>query len=373
MQKLISIIILLFLIGKVSAQQKKIYLALDDHTDYMWSSTEEGYKQAFLETLDYYIKLNDSTANEPYAYQNKWNCDGALWAYTYEKNRSKAQFAKLVAQIKAGKITIPLNTVESVMGIAPFEATLRDMYYAGSLERRFGLNLELAMNMEDQVLPLGLSSLWAGAGAKYSWRGVCACATKVKGLENRLHDIYWYKGLDDQRILMKWYSVNPSMITKRKEYRYNLGNYLEASNQKNAIIDCKDLMNETTRYPYRISAAFGKGGDDLKTLTNVFPKVAKSGSDADYQIIVSNELDFFHDFEKEYGTKLPSETISYGSTEWGNSVASMAEVSASVKRSIEKLRTAEALYTLVVLKDKNFALGLAEKRGKSLARLWSVF
>ena len=251
-----------------------------------------------------------------------------------------------------------------LLGAAPAEATLRDMYYAGSLKRKYGLDLPLVLNMEDQVLPLGLSSLWAGSGAKYSWKGVCACATKVTGLERHKHQMYWYKGLDDQRVLMKWYSVNPSMITNRKEYRYNLGNYLEASHQGNAVIDCKALMNDPI-YPYTIAAAFGKGGDDLKTLTNNFTKVAKEKSDTDYQVIVSNEVDFFKDFEKQYGATLPSETISYGSTEWGNSFASLAEVSASVKRAVEKLRTAEAIYTLVALKDKTFATDLAPQKEKA--------
>ena len=364
--KKITITILIFLIvGQLPAQKKKIYLGLDDHTDYVWTSTEEGYKQAFLKMLDYYINVNDSTANLPYAYQNKWNCDGSFWVYTYEKNRSKEEFAHLIKQIKDEKITVPLNGLISLFGMVPFEATLRDMYYAGSLERRFGLKLDLALCMEDQVLPLGLSSLWAGSGARYSWRGVCACASKVTGLEYRANDIYWYKGLDDQKVLMKWYSVNHSMITNRKEYRYNLGNYLEASNQKNAVIDCKDLMNDRKRYPYDISAAFGKGGDDFITLTNNFPNVAKAFSDSNYQVLVSNEVDFFRDFEKHYGDKLPTETVSYGTTEWGNSVASLAQVSANVKRSIEKLRTAEALYTLVALKDKNFAIELKDKREKA--------
>ena len=367
MKKLNILFIAIVLTGSISAQQKKIYLAPDDHTDYMWTSTEEGYRKAFLETLDYYIKLNDSTASEPYEYQSKWNCDGSIWVYEYEKNRSKEQFDQLIRQIKAEKITVPLNTVASLMGIAPLEATLRDMYYAGSLERKYGLNLDLALNMEDQVLPLGLSSLWAGAGAKYSWRGVCACATKVTGLENRENEIYWYKGLDDQKVLMKWYSINPSYTAMAKEraFRYFFGTYLETSDPANAIIDIKEFMKDTKRYPYPIAGAFGKGGDDLKTLTNIFPKIAKEKSDSDYQVIVSNEIDFFRDFEKNYGTKLPSETISYGSTEWGNSVASLAEVSATVKRSIEKLRTAEALYTLVALKDKIFATDLAEMKQKA--------
>ncbi len=331
----------------------------------MWTASEAGYRNAFLTTLDYYIKLNDSTRNSPWQYQSKWNCDGSLWVYEYEKNRSPEQFRKLIGQIREGRITVPLNTLESLSGIAPLEVTLRDMYYAGSLERKYGLDLELAMDMEDQVLPLGLSSLWAGAGAKYSWRGVCACATRVKGLENRPHEIYWYTGPDGRKILMKWYSVNPLMISDRKSYRYFLGTYLEASNPANAIEDCKDLMNRKGTYPYDVAAAFGKGGDDLETLTDKFPGIARENSDSGYQVIVSNEIDFFKDFEKEYGEILPSESLSYGSTEWGNSVASLAEVSASIKRSAEKLRAAEALYTLVALRDTNFAAALSSEREKA--------
>lgn len=255
------LLLLVFGFTMANAQQKKIYIANDDHTDYMWTGDEETYKKAFSQMLDYYIKLNDSTANLPYNLQSKWNCDGSYWVYNYKHTRSPQQFNKLIQQIKEGKITVPLNSMIVLLGAAPAEATIRDMYYAGSLKRKYGLDLSLVLNMEDQVLPLGLSSLWAGSGAKYSWKGVCACATKVNGLDRNRNQIYWYKGLDDQKVLMKWYSVNPSMITNRKEYRYNLGNYLEASNQANAITDCKALMNDPV-YPHNISAAFGKGGGD---------------------------------------------------------------------------------------------------------------
>ncbi len=355
---------LLLLTISLNAQPKKIYLANDDHTDYMWTGDEETYKKAFSEMLDYYIKLNDSTAHLPYNQQNKWNCDGSYWVYNYRETRTPAQFEQLIRQMKEGKITVPLNSMIVLLGAAPAEATLRDMYYAGSLKRNYDVDISLALNMEDQVLPLGLSSLWAGAGAKYSWKGVCACATKVTALERKRNQMFWYKGLDNQKVLMKWYSVNPSMITNRKEYRYNLGNYLEASHQGNAIIDCKELMNDPV-YPFGLAAAFGKGGDDLKTLTDNFPKIAKEKTDKDYEVIVSNEIDFFKDFEKQYAATLPSETVSYGSTEWGNSFASLAEVSASVKRGIEKLRAAEALYTLVALKDKTFAADLSTQKEKA--------
>ncbi len=93
--------------------------------------------------------------------------------------------------------------------------------------------------------------------------------------------------------------------------------------------------------------------------------IAKANTDSEYQVIVSNETDFFKDFEKSYGSILPSESVSYGSSEWGNSLASLADVSGSVKRSVEKLRSAEALYTLIALKDKRFGTGLNEIREKA--------
>jgi alpha-mannosidase len=356
MKKIFTVIVFLFILGSLSAQQKKIYIAPDDHTDYMWTNTEEAYSEAFLEMLDYYIPLNDSTADEPYPYQSKWNCDGSFWVYTYQKHRSSEQFDKLIRQIKEGKITVPLNTLAGLHGMAPAEATIRQMYYAGSLERKYGLDLDLVLNMEDQVLSLGLSSLWAGSGAKYSWRGICGCATKVKGFGSRPHEIYWYKGLDDQQVLMKWYSMPMN--------NQNLGGYAEARDPAVSVTQCKHLM-ESPKYPYHISGAFGYGWDDLKTTTRKFVDAAKQHTDEHHQVIVSNEIDFFKDFDQHYGKNLPTESISYGSTEWGIGVASMAEVSASVKRSMEKLRAAEGLYTLVALKDKKFAENLTEMKEKA--------
>jgi alpha-mannosidase len=353
MKKTLLLLIIWTIIGDIIAQQKKIYIAPDDHTDYMWTNTEEAYNHAFLEMLDYYIRLNDSTSDELYPYQSKWNCDGSFWIYTYRKNRNKEQFGELIRQIREGKITVPLNTLAGLHGMAPAEATIRQMYYAGSLEREYGLDLNLVLSMEDQVLPLGLSSLWTGAGAKYSWRGVCACATRVKGFSSRPHEIYWYKGLDDQQVLMKWYSL--------KSNNQNLGGYAEARDPALSVKECSHLM-ESKEYPYFIAGAFGKGWDDLKTITAEFPVVAKQFTDENHQVIVSNEIDFFTDFEQNYGKELPSETISYGSTEWGIGVASMAEVSASVKRAMEKLRAAEGLYTLVALKDNTFAANLSDMK-----------
>lgn len=178
--------VLLLLQFSSIAQQKRIYIATDDHTDYMWTANEVAYDSAFLHMIDAWLNNNDATNGNAASYQTKWNCDGYYWISAYEKRRSAAQFNRLISQIQSGRITVPYNALVSTYGGVPAEAVLRGMYYAGGLERRFGLDLDMVSAMENQTLPLGLSSLWKGAGAKYCWHGVCDCETQVPNVATEI-------------------------------------------------------------------------------------------------------------------------------------------------------------------------------------------
>jgi len=162
----------------------------------MWTGDEETYRNAFVEMIDYYLNLADKTASNPPEHRSRWHCDGAIWYWTYENNKTPAEFARLIERTRDGSISLPLNFLVSTHGGTLTEATLRGMYYAGSLERRFGLKIPVAIAMENQTLPYGLGGLWAGAGARYSWKGICGCLTKIKRTERRPHEIYWWPGTD---------------------------------------------------------------------------------------------------------------------------------------------------------------------------------
>lgn len=327
---------------------KRIYIAVDDHTDYMWTADEKAYKQAFLEMLDYYIDLADRTIKtEPSQYQSRFSCDGNIWMWIYEKNRTEEQFQKLIDCIKSGHINVPLTVLILCYGAMPAEAVIRSMYYSGSIERRYNLRFPMAAPMEDQTMPYGVASLWAGAGAKYCWMGICNCATRVLFRKKRFYDIYWWTGLDKSRMLIKWNTYNKS------KYGRSLGGYAEARYPSEAISYVDKDRDFKTNYPYNIIGIFGKGHDDLMTKTDEFIDVAKKETTKNRQVIVSNIIDFFRDFEATYGETLPSFSASFGN-EWELYTASMAELTARVKRSVEKLRCAEALATLVSLQEPNF-------------------
>jgi alpha-mannosidase len=101
------------------------------------------------------------------------------------------------------------------------------------------------------------------------------------------------------------------------------------------------------------------------TTDNGFITAAKQLTNSNRQVIVSNQLDFFEDFEANHGADIETFAASYGN-EWELYSASMAEVSARVKRALEKLRSADALATLVSLQNPAFMNNRITARDKAM-------
>jgi alpha-mannosidase len=331
-----------------AATLKQVFIAPDDHTDFFWTADEATYRDAFLEMIDHYLDLANSTANEASDFQSRWNCDGHFWLWEYEKNKTSAEFAALINRVRDGHISAPLNALCVCLGGAPAEAVLRGMYYPGQLERRYNLRFKLAYSMENQTLPYGLGALWAGAGAQYSWKGICNCASLVDAAD-REHDIYWWTSMDGSRLLIKW---NSQLVDNE-----HMGGYAEARHTSDVIDYVSSDANFIQRYAYQVIGAFGAGWDDLKTLLGepnnlpTFTSVAKSKTTTNRRITVSNEEDYFTEFldQTNNGASLPAMACSFGN-EWDLDSMALSEIHARVKRALEKLRGAEALATLVLLK-----------------------
>ena len=100
--------------------------------------------------------------------------------------------------------------------------------------------------MENMTLPGGVASLWAGAGARYSWRGVCGCATRtIGGIRQR--EIYNFVGPDGRGVVMKWNTSNGDD---------SIGGYAEARNPTAAvtyIFSPKYAMTGSATYDFGIN------------------------------------------------------------------------------------------------------------------------
>jgi alpha-mannosidase len=341
--------------ARSAAAGNRYYIGNDDHTDYMWSGDDNTYRLAFGRMLDYYMTQAETTSTYPADAQGRFNCDGSVWVSEYERTHTGAQFDRLVSHLRDGSITMPLNTLVQLYGAMPAEAVLRSFYYAGRLERREGLRFPMVIPMEDQTLPGGVASLWAGAGASYAWKGICACNTPVN-VTSRPRAIYRFTGPDGRSVLMKWqpFSTNQS-----------LGGYAEARDPVAAVDKMRHDPTFLSYWPWPVAAAFGYGWDDLQTTTDAFVHASLQLSDTSSRVIVSNEVDFFQDFEATSGASLQSYGASFGN-DWDLLPAAMGEVTAAVKRSVEKLRTAEALATIASIADPSFMSSRTSARDSAM-------
>ena len=350
--------------------QQRIYLAVDDHTDFIWSDTEANYTQHFLKMLDFYLAAANADVSNavPVAFQSRFNTDGAYWLWIYERNRSATQFNQLLARLKSGHINSPMTALCVTYGGMPAEAVLRSMYYAGRLERRSAQRFDIAQTMENMTMPYGLVSLWAGAGAKFSWNGVCNCATAVPGAYNRPTEIYRWRGADGRSLTMKWYSMVGGNT--------GIGGYAEARDPGGALAEMAgawaNRYRDLSGNPFSIKGAFGQGWDDLLTTNFTLKNFVVANDSPAQRLFVSNEKDFFADFETTHGSGLTNFNASFGN-EWDVQPASLAEVSASVKRDVELLRSAEALATLVSLKNPGFMSGRETARDLAFMDLGLYF
>jgi alpha-mannosidase len=348
----VSVLIVPFMGSSGQDTLKHLYLGNDTHTDLMWNGNEEDWYRYNLDMARFYLKIGEDTRDKPPEARSKWNFDVAWTLYMLEKRGPEGLFGRIIDQVKSGQISIPFNFTLPVYGASTAESVLRSFYYGGYLERKYGIDIDLAVCQENATIPLGLASLWAGSGARYSWKGVCNCATKTNTVGKRDHEIYWYTGLDGNRILMKWYS----------SYGWNadLGGYAEMLEPTVAVQKMEKLC-DSEGYPYKIAGAFGKGWDNIHNYSYDLVWGLAHRTLPGTKLYLSNQVDFFRHFEREYGNKLPEVSLSYGN-EWDINLASLAETSGKIKRSMEKLRTAEALASVAFEGDTMMLAGLERKK-----------
>ncbi|MGH7346879.1 MAG: Calx-beta domain-containing protein, partial [Candidatus Rokuibacteriota bacterium] len=177
--------------------------------------------------------------------------------------------------------------------------------------------------------------------------------------------IYSWLGPDGSRILMKWNSLHSTS-------NESIGGYAEARFPTEALNIVTRDAGFAARYPYGTIGVFGQGWDDLQTTNLNIQDTCKRDSDPDRTCIVSNSIDFFQEFEQLYGSSLPTISAGFGN-EWDLSPASLAEVSARVKRSLERLRSAEALATLVSFANPAFMDGRDAARDQAFMNLGLYF
>jgi alpha-mannosidase len=319
----------------------------DNHTDYGWNDTVSNYESAMLSELDYYLGRVAATSGNPAAEQAHYNCDGWYWLWLYQHNRSAAQFQNLINRMQSGHVTAPLNPMVTLYGALQTEAAVRAGYFPGKLARQFGVPFLLAQDIENVTSPWGIASIWAGSGAKYTWKGICGCATAgTYGSRAANSEVVQWQGPDNKSLLLKWYYLNGNA---------SWGGYAEARNNLSQGAIQSSINHFSGQAPFvPLTGLFGGGWDDVSWQTTQFETLAQQWNAAHPggdQLRVSNGIDYFQDLEGYVG-QLATLRGGWGN-EWDAAPVSLAERTAQTRRAVEALHSAEGLAAVVHKYDAN--------------------
>ncbi|MBI3784223.1 MAG: hypothetical protein HY270_12575, partial [Deltaproteobacteria bacterium] len=318
-----------------------VYMMNDNHTDYGWNDTVSNYESAMLSELDYYIARVAATSGAPAAEQARYNCDGWYWLWLYKQNRTASQYQALIDDMQSGHITAPLNPMVTLYGALQTEAAIRAGYYPGKLQRQYGSPFLLAQAIENETIPWGISSIWAGSGAKYTWKGICGCATAgTNGNRAANTEVVQWQGPDNKSLLLKWYYLNNNQ---------SWGGYAEARGNLSSAAVQGSINHFNAQAPFvPLTGLFGGGWDDVSWQSSQFETLAHQwntthvGGD---QVQVSNGIDYFQDLEGHAG-QLATVRGGWGN-EWDMAPVSLAERTAQTRRAVESLHLAEGLAAAV--------------------------
>jgi alpha-mannosidase len=338
------------------ASAQSIYLANDDHTDYGWNATTDAYEAAMLSELDFYLGRVAATAADPPDEQARFAADCWYYLWLYQHHRSPQQFQALIDAIASGHITVPLNPFVTLYGSLPTEAAIRAGYYPGQLERRYPIAFTLAQQIEDQTNPWGIASLWVGSGARYSWKGICACRSDAPYQQHQT-DVFRWQGPDGNDLLMKWYT-----FADNRSY----GGYAEAL--MNLSPTAMQAAHDRFSAGGLPTGLFGYGWDEVGLETDAIVDAVRSWNDGHPngpRAVVSNIVDYFGDVATQRDD-LPVLRGGWGN-EWDLWPATLADRTARLRRAVEQVRTGEAL-AAIAYADGNTALWDSER--DALADAW---
>ncbi len=344
-----------------------IYLMNSNHADYNWDATAAEYDASMLVEIDYYLQQIADTAGAPANEQSRYAADGWWWLYLYEHNRSPEAFANLIGAMRSGHITIPLNPFEILYGAMPTEAAIRAGYYPARIARRFGLDLPIAEYRENDTMPWGLASIWAGSGVSYTWKGICGC---VQYAPPRVDDeLFVWQGPDGKTLLFKWYNL----LGSNRDW----GGYSEARDNLSdpGELDAQMARSRSRMPDIPVTGLFGAGWNDVSWETTAVLDAVTAYNDTDTgdTAISSNGVDFFRALEAS-GSTSRLRTLRGG---WGNDwdmwPASLAERTARARRALERMHTAEPLATWAQRYDPGFWPPVRESLDLGLVAAWKYF
>ena len=307
-----------------------VYLLPHSHVDIGYTHVQSDVEKAQWKYLEMAMDAAKKSANNPPGSRFKWNVE-VLWAVdSYLRQASPEKQQAFFDAVRAGQVGLQALYGNELTGLCRPDELLRLVGFAQKLSQRAGVPIESAMITDVPGYTWGMVPTFAQSGVKYFSVGPNGGDRIGQTAAAWGDKPFWWLGPNGRDKVLVW-------MTGTGYYRVfssaeNLLNYLGRLDERG--------------YPYdyvQVRHCLGDNGapdvdfaDTIKQWneTHAYPK-----------LVIATTEDMFHDFEKRFGSQLPTAQGDF-TPYWEDGAASSALETAMNRASADRLSQAETLFAM---------------------------
>ena len=288
----------------------------------------------------------------------RFSADGVWPVEQFLRTRTPAAQKEFLDQVRAGRISIPAQYANLMLGGAGLETMVRSLYAGKALNRTVGQNADYANITDVPAYPWAYASVLHAAGVKY----LAAGANDDRGPQPlygrwQTHSPFWWQGPDGEKVLMAY----------TRQYS-QLWFVCGLPPQEAGCREGLPALFQTYEEPGYLPDKLLMFGSQLEN-TDLIPGEGRFVQDwnAKYawpRLQLATFRDYFQAIEREFGDQLETVRGDFGPY-WEDGIGADAQFAARYRETESRAAAVEALASVAAQLQPQFAAPLDRLR-----RLW---
>ncbi|MFH1195104.1 MAG: glycoside hydrolase family 38 C-terminal domain-containing protein [bacterium] len=317
-----------------------IYLVPHSHVDIGYTHVQDEVKKVQWKNIEDAIDISEQTAHYPEGSQFKWNTE-VLWALdSYLDSVDPQKRNRLITSIQKGRIGIDGLYANILTGLCSPEEWIRMAEIIQKINDACSIKIESAMISDIPGWSWSIVPMLANSGIKYLSCGINP-GDRIGSIRTELGDkpFYWISPSGKEKILTWVHEQGYAAF----HYVGKAGTVAGISIIEPTIANYTNKLSDD-KFPYDMTVLRYTIGGDNGTPDKYLADNVKQWNEKylSPKLIISTNVEFFRDFEKNYGSQLP-ELKGDLTPYWEDGAASSPFETAINRQSADKLTRAAYL------------------------------
>jgi hypothetical protein len=318
--------------------RREIHLLSYSHTDIGYTDLQPVIEARQRENLERALRLIRQTRAYPPEARYRWNLE-VMWPLEgYLKGASEQKRQELVQAVRDGYIGLNALYANVLTGLATAGEMSRFTGFAGSIARQYGVPVTTALVSDIPGFTWGLVPALAHSGVKY-FASAPNAGDRIGHVLEKWGDrpFYWASQSGEEKVL--------TWVAGASYSSFHEGDLTRLGDEK--ILKLMRRLDDAS-YPYEIlQLPYTIGGDNGPPDPRL-PDFVKVWNDRyeSPRLILATHAQMFAEFERRYGSSLPTFQGDF-TPYWEDGAASSAAETALNRRAADRLVQGEALWAML--------------------------